>query len=256
MVRVESLAFSYGTHPLLHDLSFSVAERSSYAILGTTGCGKSTLLHLLAGLHRPDHGSITIAGEECRTIRDQTALILQDGGLMPWKTIAENVSLGLEVRGIARSEARARARTTLETLGIDHRARAYPSGVSGGERQRAALARALVLEPDLLLLDEASAALDAITRERIQDLLLAIFRERHLTMVLVTHSIEEAVALGERIAVLCDGRIASEQENTAFSPHPDRFSAQFAERCRLVRNALVAGATTDADARDERGNAP
>ena len=239
MIDVSDLSFSYGTAPLLADLSFQVPEDTSYAIVGTTGCGKSTLLHLLAGLKLPEAGTIRIAGEEVLTTREQTGLILQNGGLLPWKPVLANVTLGLLARGVPRVEAVPTATATLEALGIAHRADAYPSSISGGETQRAALARALVLEPDLLLLDEAFAALDAVTRERIQDLLLGIFASQRLTMVVVTHSIEEAVALGMRIAVLGRGRVVIEIENRAFSERPDRFSQEFTRVCREVRNALT-----------------
>jgi NitT/TauT family transport system ATP-binding protein len=239
MIQVDSLEFAYNGIQILQGLSFEVPEATSYAIVGASGCGKSTLLHLLAGVLRPDSGSIRVAGKPLAGTRDATALVLQDGGLLPWKRAVDNAALSLLARGVPAAVARDRAYATLGSLDVVHRATAYPAAMSGGEIQRTALARALLLEPDLLLADEASASLDAIVRERIQDLLLRLFSERSLTMVVVTHSIEEAVSLGQRIAVMADGRIHSEIANPAFAIQPDRFSEAFTAVCAQVRRGLL-----------------
>ena len=239
MIQVDSLQVAYDGSPVLTGISFVVPGGTSYAIVGASGCGKSTLLHLLAGVLQPDDGAIRVAGRSLAGTRDRTALILQDGGLLPWKTAEDNAALGLVARGAHTTEARRLARQALAELAVSHRAHAYPADMSGGEVQRTALARALVLDPDLILADEASASLDAITRERIQDLLLALFAARHLTMVVVTHSIEEAVSLGQRIAVMAGGRVHAEIDNPAFSVTPNRFSPAFAAVCADVRLGLL-----------------
>jgi NitT/TauT family transport system ATP-binding protein len=243
VIIVRGLTFSYGSIPILESLSFNVPEMSSYAILGSTGCGKSTLLHILAGLRPPGSGEVSVGGVPINGPRKKTAIILQDGGLMPWKTVRNNVILGLRARGMATPDAVSAVDEILETLGIAHRSKAYPAAISGGERQRVALARALALEPDLLLLDEAAGALDAITRERIQELLLKVQQERRLTMVVVTHNIEEAAALGQRIGILREGKIIAEIDNDAFSPLPNRYTPEFANTERLIREALISGGT-------------
>ncbi|MDF1568774.1 MAG: ATP-binding cassette domain-containing protein [Spirochaetaceae bacterium] len=243
MIAVRNLAFSYGSIPILESLSFNVPEKSSYAILGSTGCGKSTLLHILAGLRSPGSGDVAVGGVPINGPRKKTAIILQDGGLMPWKTVRDNIILGLRARGTATPDALADVEQLLETLGLAHRSKAYPAAISGGERQRVALARALALEPDLLLLDEAAGALDAITRERIQELLLKVQQERRLTMVVVTHNIEEAATLGGRIGILRAGRITTEIDNGAFSHVPNRYTPEFASTERLIREALISRET-------------
>ena len=239
MIRVGSLQFEYDGTPVLRDVSFTVPRGTTYAIVGPSGCGKSTLLHLLAGLHKPTRGTISVDGVPLASPRDGTAIIFQDGGLFPWKSAIENAALGLVARGVPGAEARTRAMKTLEDLGVGHRSDAYPAAMSGGEVQRTALTRALVLEPDLLLMDEPAASLDAIARERIQDLVLKQFSDRDLTIVVVTHNIEEAVAFGQRIAVTGGGEILDEIDNRAFEIRPQRTSAIFVAVCDQVRRRLT-----------------
>jgi NitT/TauT family transport system ATP-binding protein len=250
VIEVSGLEFDYGAAgtaaSLIYGLDLRVARCTSYAIVGRTGCGKSTLLQLLSGLLRPRAGAVRIDGGQ-DAHREKTALVLQDGGLFAWKRLVDNVALGLLARGVPRRAALDRARDALASLGLAHRADAFPAQASGGERQRAALARSLVLEPDLLLADEMASSLDAVTRERVQDQLLEIAADRSLTMVVVTHNIDEAVALGSRIGVLLDGRIAAEFTNSAFSTVPDRYSPTFARMAREVREALDASHRSGAE---------
>ena len=273
MIGASSVSFSYGDRLIINDLSLQVPAGSTYAIVGRTGCGKSTLLHLLAGILEPDSGSVAAdvpgrsndaaAGSRRRATAPRpmgrsgtseagdlrTALVLQDGGLFPWKRIVDNVALGLlaqrrsgTTRASRRTEAaaaKAAALAQLDRLGLSHRAHAFPADVSGGERQRAALARALVTDPSLLLADEFASSLDVVTREEIQDLLLRSALEAGRTLVVVTHSVDEAVALGATIGVMRDGQIATEIRNPTLRANPDRYSPEFTQVAAQVRKALA-----------------
>ena len=218
MIQVEQITFQYEKHqPLFQDFSWQVDSGQSWAIIGPSGCGKSTILYLLAGLMHPLNGEIRIDGEVLSVPRPRTGLILQDYGLLPWATVKDNLSLGLSLRkfygpdGIhAPIENNASQKENavnywLERLGIAEVADKYPGQISGGQRQRTAIARTLVLEPDLLLMDEPFASLDTPTREDLQQLVRTISTERPLTSILVTHAIDEALFMGENILVLKNG---------------------------------------------------
>ena len=215
MIHASSLTFRYDKQPpIFQDFTWQVEQGQSWAVIGASGCGKSTLLYLLAGLRQPASGQLLISGAPIFQPRPKTGLILQDYGLLPWATIRQNVALGLDIRRFYGPDTRhapaeglpadAYKRITLwlERLGIVAIADQFPGQVSGGQRQRAAIARTLVLEPDLLLMDEPFASLDAPTRESLQALVLELARERTLTTILVTHTIEEALFIGEKILVL------------------------------------------------------
>jgi sulfonate transport system ATP-binding protein len=184
----------FGDHVVLNGLDLTVEDGELVVLLGPSGCGKSTLLRLLAGLDRPDGGTI-----EVPTSR---AVVFQADRLLPWQRALPNVTIGL--RG---PDAVERAKQALAEVGLAGRERAWPKQLSGGESQRVALARALVSEPDLVLLDEPFAALDAITRLRMHDLVRELRREHDAAMLLVTHDVDEAIALADRIVVMSRGRI-------------------------------------------------
>lgn len=186
----------------LQDISFSLQPGQSLAVVGPSGSGKSTLLLLLAGLFNPTHGEVYINGALLAHQRNETALILQDFGLMPWKAVIDNVALGLLIRKMSKRDAYRAAQQALDAVNLSEYARTYPAELSGGMKQRVALARALTLSADLLLLDEPFSALDALLREELQDLLINLQREHGYTQVIVTHSIEEAVYMGDAIMVL------------------------------------------------------
>ncbi|MHB8765780.1 MAG: ABC transporter ATP-binding protein [Deferrisomatales bacterium] len=228
----------------LRGLDLELADGEPVAVIGPSGCGKSTLLLALAGLTRLTGGSLAVGGRPLDGPRLTTALILQDFGLLPWKTVARNAALGLEIRRVPRREREERVARALERVGLAPFARAYPGELSGGMRQRLALARALALEADLLLMDEPLSALDALTREDLQGLLLEIWRQRRHTAVLVTHSIEEAVFLGRRIVVLTPrpGRVAAVVENPEMGEPGYRSDPGFYRRCAQVRGLLTGGA--------------
>ncbi len=215
MIQIDSLSFSYpaGT-PLFQDYSFFIGRGQAWAIIGPSGCGKTTLLSLLAGLILPVSGQILIDGQELKRPRPRTGLVLQDYGLLPWASVWDNVRLGLQIRAFygpdgihspkdeTLADGDERADHWLSRLGIDRIGQKYPHQISGGQRQRAAIARTLVLNPDLLLMDEPFGALDLPTRLDLQNLTMQLRREQRLTTVIVTHNIEEAAFMGEHILVL------------------------------------------------------
>lgn len=226
----------------LESLSVIVEAGEPVAVIGPSGCGKSTMLLVAAGLLVPSSGTASVAGRSLAGVRRETSLILQEYGLLPWKTALENAALGLHLRGGARAEADRVARAALERVGLAEFAEAYPAELSGGMRQRLALARAVALDADLLLMDEPLSALDALTREDLQDVLLDLWRRRGHAQVLVTHSIEEAVYLGRRVLVMSPrpGRIAAVVDNPEMGEAGYRSSQLFHERCVTLR-ALLAG---------------
>lgn len=225
----------------LDRLDLSVADGEPVAIIGPSGCGKSTLLLLASGLIEPDEGRLLVGGQRVSGTRLATALILQDFGLLPWKTVFHNAALGLEVRRVPRAERRERVHRSLERVGLAEFSDSYPGELSGGMRQRLALARALALDADLLLMDEPLSALDALTREDLQDLLLELWLQRGHTCVLVTHSIEEAVFLGRRVVILSPrpGRVAAIVDNPRMGEPGYRNTPEFYERCAELRRLLV-----------------
>ena len=212
MIQLDSVTFAYPhSVPIFEDFSLTISRGETWAILGSSGCGKTTLLYLLAGLNQPTAGQISIEGETLNRPRPRTGLILQDYGLLPWSTTRQNVELGLRVRKFYGEDGKhtpAHFQPTnnvpywLERLGIAEVADKFPSQISGGQRQRTAIARTLALDPDLLLMDEPFSSLDAVTRGDLQNLTLRLCTEKNLTLVIVTHAIEEAVALGKKILLL------------------------------------------------------
>ncbi|MDO5044111.1 MAG: ABC transporter ATP-binding protein [Coriobacteriia bacterium] len=224
----------------IENISFTLQEHESLAILGSSGSGKSTLLQLIDGLIKPSSGEILVDGEALEGVRDTTALILQNLGLLPWKTVLENASLGLEIRGVSHAEAQERARQSLHEVALEGVDEYYPQELSGGMKQRLAIARALVMDCDLLLMDEPLSALDALLKEHMQDLLIDTFNRHRYTQILVTHSIEEAALLGTRIAVLGDkpGRIVSMVENPHELTREYRNSSEIFEMSKLLRYHL------------------
>ena len=212
MIQLNSVTFAYPhASPLFEDFSLTTTRGETWAILGPSGCGKTSLLYLLAGLHQPTGGQISIEGEILKRPRPRSGLILQDYGLLPWSTVRQNVELGLRVRKFYGEDGKHtpfnfqpvnNVPYWLERLGIAEVADKFPTQVSGGQRQRTAIARTLALEPDLLLMDEPFSSLDAITRGDLQNLTLSLCAEQQLTLVIVTHAIEEAAALGKKILLL------------------------------------------------------
>jgi len=247
MIEIQSLSFSYGRGAqVFQDFSWQVHPGETWAVLGPSGCGKSTLLGLLAGLVFPQSGRLLIDGRPLTRPRPRTGLIIQDYGLLPWATVRENTRLGLRIRnyyGPDRVHTPPNYSPTLdvdpwlERLGLLPYANRYPGQISGGQRQRTAIARTLALNPDLLLMDEPFSSLDVPTRESLQRLLLEIWSEKGLTLVVVTHAIEDAAMLGQKILLLSD----APNRNPRVVPNPNltrpgfRESDEYAALCRALR---------------------
>ncbi len=200
------VTFAYpGGAAVLRGFSWEMSAGESWAIIGPSGCGKTTLLYILAGLRLPDSGEVTVAGERIDGPRRDIGLILQDHGLLPWETALNNVGMGLRLRGVAGREWRAEAQSWLDRLRLGELARRYPGQLSGGQKQRVAIARTLAVSPTLLLMDEPFSALDALTRESLQMLALELGIARGRSAILITHDINEAVTLGNRILIMGGG---------------------------------------------------
>ncbi|WP_225772955.1 ABC transporter ATP-binding protein [Inquilinus sp. Marseille-Q2685] len=197
MVRIRGLTRSFGGPNILDALDLDIADGAFVALLGRSGSGKSTLLRTLAGLDPAPAGTVTVPSE--RTV------VFQEPRLLPWKSVWRNVALGLKG-----PDARDRAVAALQEVGLSHRIDAWPLTLSGGEAQRTALARALVREPRLLLLDEPFAALDALTRMKMQGLVGSLWQAHRPAVLLVTHDVDEALLLADRVLVLAEGRIATD----------------------------------------------
>jgi len=246
MIHIDSLSFGYPPFsPLFDGFDLSIAGGETWAILGPSGCGKTSLLYLLAGLKHATSGKILIDDQPLLRPRPHTGLILQDYGLLPWSSVRENIELGLRVRNFYGPDGRHapenyspkhNANYWLERLGLSGIADKFPGQISGGQRQRTAIARTLVLEPDLLLMDEPFSALDAVTREDLQALTLALSAEQNLTLVIVTHAIEEAASLGRKILLLDGGtnRTARIFQNPQAGSEGHRNSTACQELCRSL----------------------
>jgi NitT/TauT family transport system ATP-binding protein len=258
MIEICDLTFAYAAgHAVFERFTWRVETGEAWAVIGPSGCGKTTLLYLLAGLRLPTSGGICIAGQPLARPRPTTGLILQDYGLLPWATVRENAALGLRLREFYGPDGRhappdeiagvvpnglvaERVNPWLERLGIAAVADKYPGQISGGQRQRTAIARTLVLRPDLLLMDEPFASLDAPTREDLQNLAVELRAEHKLTTVVVTHNIEDAAFLGERILVLAHPphRAPVAVKNPRAGQAGYRAQPAFLDKCNELRKLL------------------
>lgn len=202
-LSVNRLSFSFaGGDPVLRDVSFSASPQEFISLVGPSGCGKTTLLRLAAGLLEPDTGGIELDGVPVLQSTQDVGVVFQNDRLLPWKRVIDNVAIVLETRGVSKNEARQRSQQQLAIVGLDGAEQKYPHQLSGGMRQRVNLARALVISPNVVLLDEPFAALDAQTREFMQAELLSIWQKNRATVMLVTHQLDEAVFLSDRVVVL------------------------------------------------------
>ena len=205
-LRAESLSKTFETAKgkvrALRELSFDVHRREFITVIGPSGCGKTTLIRILAGLDFPTSGQVLLEGKKVHGPSADQGMVFQDYTLFPWLTVKKNVMFGLEVKGVGRLKAEAEAREWLEMVGLSKFAEVYPSQLSGGMKQRVAIARSLANRPEILLLDEPFGALDAQTRSSMQAYLLKIWRNVDVTIFFVTHDLDEAVYLSDRILVL------------------------------------------------------
>ncbi len=227
-----------GIIPVLEDVSFHLNLGDTISIVGPSGCGKSTLLLIIAGLEAASSGHITFQGSISEKPHREIALVLQDYGLFPWKTVKRNIHLGLKIRKEPINDHEVLA--LLTELGIQEKINSYPQQLSGGQKQRVALARALILNPRLLLLDEPFAALDTITREKLQDLVITEWCKRKFAMIIVTHNIEEAVRLGRHILILgkAPGKTIALFKNPLALSRDANAPELFYQTCDQVRSFL------------------
>ncbi|WP_263143922.1 ABC transporter ATP-binding protein [Pseudomonas sp. RIT-PI-AD] len=226
--------------PVLQDIDLQVLPGEFVSIVGTSGCGKSSLLRLIVGLEREYDGQILLDGEPVRGTRLDCGIVFQDHRLFPWKTVAQNVALALKNQRLAPREKAERVAEHLALVGLSGFEQAYPHQLSGGMAQRAAIARALITQPKVLLLDEPFGALDALTRVRLQGELQRIWTQQRSTMIMVTHDVEEALYLGDRVIVMepRPGRIRHEVRVDL--PHPRERNAP---RLQKLREELLAELT-------------
>ena len=212
MIAARNIGVSYGGRPVLADVAFDVPAGQFLCIVGPSGSGKTTLLRVLAGLLPCSSGNLTVDGKAVNGPARSRAIVFQDytKALLPWRTVAGNVALGLEACGVAEPKSSERVQQLLAKMGLGHCAAHYPAQLSGGMQQRVQIARALGQDPQLLLMDEPFGALDAITRQGLQDEVARIAAEQKTTVVFITHDLEEAIYLGDQVIVLASnpGRIA------------------------------------------------
>ncbi len=220
------------TRPTLHPLSFFALESEFIVIIGPSGCGKSTLCRIISGLEQPSGGTITRP--------DEIAMAFQSGALLPWLTAAQNIALILEARGLPLAQVKRKVRLNLEMVGLQKLAEAYPRELSAGQRQRVGLARALAVDSEVLVLDEPFAALDIKTTAMLHEDLLKMGQETSKTIIMVSHSIEEAVTLADRVMLMNAGRIVRTY-HLADLPHPRREAAEdFIHQVHAIRRDFLA----------------
>ncbi len=226
-----SKTFNTGHRPIaaVAHLNVSVRPGEFLGIVGPSGCGKTTLLQLLGGLILPDSGQVLLDGRPLAEPPPDISIVFQKPNLMPWRTVVDNILLPLQIQGVPAGQAQERASDTLALVGLTEFARAFPKELSGGMEQRIAVARALIQQPRILLLDEPFAALDALTRERLNDEILRLWRLQQFTAVMVTHNIREAVLLADRVLVLSPRPATISAEFVINLPRPRPLESQYSE---------------------------
>jgi len=240
-LKVQNLGVTFsdasGIVHALHEVSLSLEPNSFVSLIGPSGSGKSTLLRVLAGLVDPNTGQVQFSKHQ-----PEVGLVFQNANLMPWRRVSDNVCLPLELKNVSRDIIEARARDLIKLVGLEGFEEAYPRDLSGGMAQRVAIARSLMQDPDLLLLDEPFGSLDALTRERMGDELLLIWHARRKTVLMVTHSISEAIYLSDKVLVLSHRPGKIELELTVDLPRPRtpemRYLPEFSALAHKLRDSL------------------
>ncbi|WP_136685783.1 ABC transporter ATP-binding protein [Falsirhodobacter xinxiangensis] len=205
MVALQGVQMAFGDFVAVDDVNLTVADGEFLAIVGPTGCGKSTILNAIAGLLKPAKGSVTIDGAPVKGAGGDIGYLFQQDALLPWKTSIENVELGLMFRGVGKAERHEKAKGWLAKVGLKGFEDRYPHQLSGGQRKRVQMAQALITGPKVILMDEPFSALDIHTRHLMQNELLRLWQEERRAVVMITHDLEEAIALGDRVVVLASG---------------------------------------------------
>lgn len=233
MINLKHVSLDYDDENAVKDITLDIDQGTVLSILGASGSGKTSLLSLISGLKSPSEGTVVVCNSPLLKPRQETGVILQDYGLFPWKSVYENIAFTLRLRKVKDYDRIVRAHLT--KLGLEDYAKRYPHQLSGGQKQRVAIGRALALDSDLLLMDESFSALDSLTKESLQDLLLELHKEKKLTIIFVTHNIEEAVFMGSRILIMEKGKIKQDFNNDF---QGQRDSNEFYEMCHKVRACL------------------
>lgn len=205
MVSIDSVTMSFGAYVAVQDVNLSVSDGEFLAIVGPTGCGKSTILNAIAGLLKPASGTVSIDGQPVRGVQNDIGYLFQQDALLPWKTAIENVELGPMFKGVGAAERREQSMRWLAKVGLKGFEHRYPHQLSGGQRKRVQMAQALITGPKVILMDEPFSALDIHTRHLMQNELLRLWQEERRAVVMITHDLEEAIALGDRVVVLAAG---------------------------------------------------
>ena len=239
---IQNLSKSFGEKAVLEDINFSMQSGEFVTFVGSSGCGKSTLLRLIAGLDQPSQGSINVNGAPVRGPGPDRGMVFQKYSLYPWLNAADNVAFGMRLQGMTSADVRDRTAYFLEVVGLQDSATKLPRELSGGMQQRVAIARALATNPSVLLLDEPFGALDLQIRETMQDFLLKLWERTGLTVLLITHDVEEALVLAQRVHVLAPnpGRIIRSLEVTLNKSDLDqlRLSSDFLQLRRSLASSL------------------
>ena len=227
-----------GLQMVLDHIDLTIEQGERWAVIGPSGCGKSSLLHLLAGLNTPVSGQVLYQNQPLTKPHGEISVILQEYGLFPWKTVEQNVALPLVLQKKPKAETKQRTMELLNQLPLEEHAKKFPAQLSGGQRQRVAIARALIAQPKVLLMDEPFSALDALTRETMQNIVLELCEQENLTLVMVTHNIEEAIFLGQKIAVFSDnsGKLCHVVDNPHSGQQSYRGTAEFYQHCSQLRS--------------------
>lgn len=244
MIHIKDLCVTYGAggerYEALHNINLELVIGETCAIIGPSGCGKSTFLKVLAGIITNFDGSVEINGESIKPQQQKIGFIPQNYGLLPWKNVYENICLGVKIKHKKNNQDKETLALLVQQLGLVGLESRYPGELSGGQQQRVALARAFLLKPDLLLMDEPFSALDAMTREEIQNVFLHAWRKYSVSTILVTHYVEEAVYLGQKIVIMSafPGRISKVINNPLFGVEDIRNHQDFFQLCLTLRKMI------------------
>ncbi|SAL74849.1 ABC transporter ATP-binding protein [Caballeronia telluris] len=238
MISIEHVTKNFGDFKALDGVDLHVRKGEFLVLLGASGCGKSTLLNLIAGFERPSSGRVVVNGRPVTDVDPHCGMVFQQYALFPWMTVLDNVAFGLKMKGMAAKARRAAAMRYVEMVGLKDFASAYPKALSGGMRQRVSIARVLANDPDVILLDEPFAALDAMTRQVLQEELLQIYEKSGKTIVFITHSIDEALMLSTRMIIMGarPGRVVCDIDNDL--PLPRDAAVQLSPRFNELKSAI------------------
>jgi NitT/TauT family transport system ATP-binding protein len=238
MISIQGISKQYGDFHALQHVNLEIAKGEFVVLLGASGCGKSTLLNLVTGFDRSTAGRIVVNGREVTKVDPHCGMVFQQYALFPWLTVLDNVAFGLKMKGVSRAERHGVAQRFIEMVGLKGFEHKYPNTLSGGMRQRVSIARVLANDPDVILLDEPFAALDAMTRQVLQDELLQIYEKSKKTIIFITHSIDEALLLSTRMIIMSarPGRVVTDIRNDL--PMPRNADVQLSPRYNELKSQI------------------